>query len=56
MVLEIYDEIYNMNEEKEQNKEYAKAVNTINSRKQKAKQEEENKKKAEAEKIQKEKE
>ena len=30
-----YDEIYSMAEEKEQHKEYAKAVNTINTRKQK---------------------
>ena len=31
-----YDEIYSMSEEKEQHKEYANAVNTINERKRKA--------------------
>ena len=31
-----YDEIYSMSEEKEQHKEYASAVNTINERKRKA--------------------
>ena len=35
-----YDEIYSMAEEKEQHKEYATAVNTINNRKQKKKEEE----------------
>ena len=34
-----YDEIYSMSEEKEQHKEYAAAVNTINDRKRKAAEE-----------------
>ena len=34
-----YDEIYSMSEEKEQHKEYAAAVNTINGRKRKAAEE-----------------
>ena len=40
-----YDEIYNMSEEKDQNMSYKDAVNTINARKQKAKDEEARKKK-----------
>ena len=34
-----YDEIYSLSEEKEQHKEYANAVNTINERKRKAAEE-----------------
>ena len=41
-----YDEIYSMSEEKDQHKEYANAVNTINERKRKAAEEKRRKEEA----------